>query len=272
MRFLVLCLGIVTACHCPTSGGPSARAAAPDTVRGLVVVAGANPGVVLLRVTGGAELILLQGPANAPLRSLESLEIFATGTIRHGPQGRTLTGVRDFGVVADSGQPKDGNANAAALGDGGLQKWVYNTQTSTWVLQYDISAGLNLVNNANANSNTPTAPGVTGLFGLTGEDVDVNGVEEVELFATSYGLNELSPSDLYEVTDVLDSNTLAISGGLDDFTTLYSAPDGTSIRGVSFAPTATPLPASWTSLLIGLAGFGFITTRRRKHGSGLVAA
>jgi hypothetical protein len=174
--------------------------------------------------------------------------------------------------VADSGQPKDGNANAAALGDGGLQKWVYNTQTSTWVLQYDISAGLNLVNNANANSNTPTAPGVTGLFGLTGEDVDVNGVEEVELFATSYGLNELSPSDLYEVTDVLDSNTLAISGGLDDFTTLYSAPDGTSIRGVSFAPTATPLPASWTSLLIGLAGFGFITTRRRKHGSGLVAA
>ena len=141
-----------------------------------------------------------------------------------------------------------------------------------WVLQYDISAGLNLVNNANANSNTPTAPGVTGLFGLTGEDVDVNGVEEVELFATSYGLNELSPSDLYEVTDVLDSNTLAVSGGLDGFTTLYSAPDGTSIRGVSFAPTATPLPASWTSLLIGLAGLGFITTRRRKNGSGLVAA
>ena len=109
MRFLVLCLGIVTACHCPTSGGPSARGTAPDTVRGLVVVAGANPGVVLLRVTGGAELILLQGPANVPLRSLESLEIFATGTIRRGPQGRTLTGVRDFGVVADSGQPvRDG--------------------------------------------------------------------------------------------------------------------------------------------------------------------
>ena len=105
-----------------------------------------------------------------------------------------------------------------------MQKWVYNTQTSSWILQYDISLGLNLVNNANANSNTPTAPGVTGLFGLTGEDVDVNGVEEVELFATSYGLNELSPSYLYEVTDVLDSSTLAISGGLDDFTALYERP------------------------------------------------
>jgi hypothetical protein len=104
MRFLVICLGIVTACHCPTSGAPSARAAAPDTVRGLVVVAGANPGVVLLRVSGGAELILLQGPADVPLRALESLEIFAAGTMRRGPQGRTLTGVRDFGVIADSGQ------------------------------------------------------------------------------------------------------------------------------------------------------------------------
>jgi len=104
MRFLVICLGIVTACHCPTSGAPSARAAAPDTVRGLVVVAGANPGVVLLRVSGGAELILLQGPADVPLRALESLEIFAAGTMRRGPQGRTLTGVRDFGVIADSGR------------------------------------------------------------------------------------------------------------------------------------------------------------------------
>jgi hypothetical protein len=65
--------------------------------------------VVLLRVTGGAELILLQGPADGPLRSLESLEIIATGTMRRGPRGRTLTGVRDFGVLADSGQPaRDG--------------------------------------------------------------------------------------------------------------------------------------------------------------------
>jgi hypothetical protein len=104
MKFLLMCLGIVTACHCPTNGAPSARAAAPDTVRGLVVVVGANPGVVVLRVTGGAELILVQGPADVPLRALESLEIFAAGTMRRGPHGRTLTGVRDFGVIADSGQ------------------------------------------------------------------------------------------------------------------------------------------------------------------------
>jgi hypothetical protein len=110
MRILVaLCLVIVTACHCPTSGALPARAAAPDTVRGLVVVAGANPGVVLIRVSGSAELILLQGPADVALHSLESMEIFAAGTMRKGPQGRTLTQVRDFAVVADSGQPtRDG--------------------------------------------------------------------------------------------------------------------------------------------------------------------
>jgi hypothetical protein len=111
---LVAALGIAIGCHCPTSrvagaGGPPP----PDTVRGLVVVAGANPGVVLLRVTGGAELILLQGPAEGPMHSLESLEIFAAGKIRRGPRGRTLTGVRDFGVVADSGRP---------VRDGRLQK------------------------------------------------------------------------------------------------------------------------------------------------------
>ncbi len=109
MRFFVLCLGLVTACRCPYGGAPSTSVAAPDTVRGLVVVAGANPGVVLLRVTGGAELILLQGPADVPLRSLESLEIFAAGKMHRSPSGRTLTSVRDFGVIADSGQPaRDG--------------------------------------------------------------------------------------------------------------------------------------------------------------------
>ena len=176
--------------------------------------------------------------------------------------------------VTDSGQPKNGNANAAALGEGGLQKWSFNG--TTWVLDYDLVANLNLVNNANANSNTPTAPGVTGLFGLTGQVV--NG--QVELFATSFGLNELSPSFLYEITDTLADMTIgqANTDG-EQFTTLYSAPSNTSIRGVAFAPTGTddpltptPLPASWTFMLIGLAGFGWAAMRRRPNASDLAAA
>jgi hypothetical protein len=164
--------------------------------------------------------------------------------------------------VADSGQPKNGNANAAALGEGGLQKWI-NSQpdgSGTWSLAYDLVNGLNLVNNANANSSTPTAPGVTGLFGLTGEVVGGN----VELFATSYGLNELSQSYLYEITDTLSDTTISQASS-EQFTTLYTDSTGqTSLRGVAFAPTPEPgsamLLSSAGGCLLGLA-------RRRKRSS-----
>ncbi len=129
------------------------------------------------------------------------------------------------------------------------------------------------MNNANANANTPTAPGVTGLYGLTGELIG----DSVELFATSYGLNELSPSFLYEITDTLSDTTIGQASG-ESFTTLYSASSDISIRGLAFAPqgqsslTPTPLPASWTFMLIGLAAVGLVTMRRRSSGFGLAAA
>jgi hypothetical protein len=167
--------------------------------------------------------------------------------------------------VADSGQPKNGNANAAALGEGGLQKWVLNSTTGVWSLEYDLVAGLNLVNNANANSNTPTAPGVTGLFGLTGKVVG----NQVELFATSYGLNELSPSYLYEITDNINFTTIGEANAAgEQFTTLYDAPAGVSIRGVSFAPTPGPVLGQGLVSLGGLIAAGaraLLPRRRRSH-------
>jgi len=156
--------------------------------------------------------------------------------------------------VADSGQPKNGNANKAALGEGGLQKWVLTN--GIWTLDYDLVDGLDLVNNADADSNTPTAPGVTGLFGLTGEVVG----DTVELFATSYGLNELSPSYLYEITDTLSDTTISQASS-EQFTTLFAADADTSIRGVAFAPTPTPEPGTMLLMGLGLAGAAFMRKR-----------
>jgi len=164
----------------------------------------------------------------------------------------------DVLYVADSGQPKNGNVDKAALGEGGLQKWVLTN--GTWTLDYDLVNGLNLVNNDQANSATPTAAGVTGLFGLTGQVVD----GQVELFATSYGLNELSQSYLYEITDQLSFTTISQAAN-EGFATLYTDATGnTLIRGVSFAPTAAvPEPANAALLIAGLGLMGAVVRRRR---------
>ena len=132
--------------------------------------------------------------------------------------------------VTDSGQPKSGSANAGALGEGGLQKWIL--VNGTWTLAYDLVNGLNLVNNATANAATPTAPGVTGLLGLTGRVVGT----QVQLFASSYGLNELSQSYLYAITDDINATTIT-QAAAEQFTVLFTDPSGqTSIRGIAFAP------------------------------------
>jgi len=158
--------------------------------------------------------------------------------------------------VADSGQPKNGTAGGAALGEGGLQKWVLTN--GTWTLAYDLSNGLNLVNNAFANSATPTAAGVTGLKGLTGRVV--NG--QVQLFATSYGLNELSQSYLYGITDNLSATSITQVSN-EQFSTLFTDTTGqTMITGIALAPV--PEADSYAMILVGLGLMGFIQRRRNK--------
>ena len=158
--------------------------------------------------------------------------------------------------VADSGQPKNGNANKAALGEGGLQKWVRTN--GTWTMAYDLSNGLNLVNNANVGVGGISGPGVTGLLGLTGRVV--NG--KVQLFATSYGLNELSQSYLYGITDDLNATSISQVGN-EQFSVLYTDPTGQmSIRGVAFAP-AVPEPETYVLMLAGLGMLGFMFRNKK---------
>ena len=91
----------------------------------------------------------------------------------------------------------------------------------------------------------------------------------VELFATSYGLNELSTSYLYEITDSLAATSFSPVSG-ETFTTLYTAPAETDIRGVAFAPTAVPEPATWAMFLLGFGAIGW-TLRSRRNVSAAIA-
>jgi autotransporter passenger strand-loop-strand repeat protein len=122
--------------------------------------------------------------------------------------------------VADGGDPKEGG-----IGDGGLQKWIFDTATSQWNLAYTLSTGLNLIPNTDSTSN-----GDTGLIGITGQVVGNN----VELFATTEPLNDLGQTAVVSITDSL-SATSAAAG--ESFTTVLTASPGENIRGISFAPT-----------------------------------
>jgi len=156
--------------------------------------------------------------------------------------------------VADTGDPKNGGQGSCSdcTGDGGLQKW--SLVNGTWVLDYTLSAGLNLVNYVTSSD------GVTGLYGLTGEVVDGT----VELFATSYTAGDTDESYLYGITDTL-SDTTAAEASDETFDVLDTGPAGEyDFKGLAFAPVAeTPLPPGLPLLLSGLVVLGLAARFRR---------
>jgi PEP-CTERM motif len=95
---------------------------------------------------------------------------------------------------------------------------------------------------------------ITGLTGYANADnelfypsqpfVDFNGIS----FQTASlgAINLFSNSGYFEVKSTVDSVGYYFSG-----------------TPISLAVSATPLPSTWTMMLIGLAGFGFVAYRRK---------
>ena len=181
--------------------------------------------------TSGTAPIVLTGISQTDMLTVaqeNTVNASAVGTAVHlSPENFFFANATTL-YVADSGNPKQGG-----LGDGGLQKWVYNG--TSWSLAYTLSLGLNLVADT-------ASSGTTGLVGLTGVVVG----NTVQLYATNSTIGDLDPTYLYGITDTLSATT----GAGESFTTLVTAAPDTNIRGVAFAPTVAAAPCYCPGTLI----------------------
>jgi hypothetical protein len=152
--------------------------------------------------------------------------------------------------VADEG---DGFASdstlythAAAQTTAGLQKWVFNSTTSTWNLAYTLTSGLQLgvpytvhgyPAGTNAATTLPWAPATDGLRNIEGQ-VNRDGTVTVwAITATISGGGDTGadPNRLVAINDRL-SNTSATVAAKEKFSLVRQAGFAEVLRGVAFAP------------------------------------
>ncbi len=160
------------------------------------------------------------------------------------------------GVLADLSNGNDPNS--------GLQKW--SLVNGTWKLDYVLQNGLNLGSNYTISSGNlsyfPTA--TDGLRNITGTVLGNGTVDIYGITSTVSGSGDqgADPNELVEISDNLTDTT---SAGNETFDVLDTATYGQVLRGVSFAPTAIPVPEPSTyALLFGAAGLLLAWRRKRR--------
>jgi hypothetical protein len=214
-----------------------------NSTRSFIGTLGTPPATTLYSNNAGPTQVVASNNAAAPVVVTSNGKLALTAsevnTVNTGQVGKTinLSPSQFFFAnaytmyIADTGNSKQ-TSGSSLYGDGGLQKWI-NTKTDgtgTWVLQYTLSLGLNLI--ANTNAVAANVSGTTGLYGLTGV---VSG-SNVYLYATNSTLADLDPTFLYGISDPIAATTNPGTA----FALLATAPADSNFKGVSFAPT---LPA-----------------------------
>ncbi len=224
------------------------------------------------------------------------------------PKGQNYTVYFPFGIwfansttlyVADEGS---GTGAAATDTTGGLQKWTFNAASGSWVLDYTLTGGLNLLtpyasainpspagvngdaspetyptgNNGTAGVNggtgkpwTPSTDGLRNIVGQVNSDGTVT-IWGVTSTVSGSGDQGADPNSVVAITDNLAATTLPAG---EAFSTVMAPTDGVVYRGVSFTPGSSNgaiLPeVPWAPLLPvtgGLAvGALFMWQRRRRR-------
>ena len=128
----------------------------------------------------------------------------------------------------------------------GLEKWVFDSSTSTWNLAYTLQKGLDLgtpytvwgyPTGTNAATGLPWSPATDGLRNIVGK---VNGDGTATIWAITStvsggGDTGADPDKLVVISDKLANTTAADAAG-EHFLTLRTAGFGEVLRGVSFTP------------------------------------
>ncbi len=156
--------------------------------------------------------------------------------------------------VADEGDGYTGGSDlykhAAEQKRAGLQKWIFNPRTGTWVLTYTLQNGLGLGEpyepagypaGKNAATGLPWAPATDGLRNLTGYTYD-DFVLVYAITSTVSGSGDqgADPNKLVAVLDVLSNTDPAFAGF---FLPVRSAGFAEVLRGVALTP-GTPVTGS----------------------------
>ena len=151
--------------------------------------------------------------------------------------------------VADEGDGYTGGADiythAAAQTTAGLQKWVFDSSTSTWNLAYTLQSGLNLgvpytVKNYPTGNNVatglPWSPATDGLRNITG--AVANGYATIWAITSTVSGNGDTGADPNQLVVVFDQveNTDPSVAAKESFVSVRQAGWGEVLRGVSFTP------------------------------------
>ena len=217
--------------------------------------AGANSGTVVFQASPAAGLgtTVQSSTTNTRIVNVQNNQLyFSTGSGTIGlyqvgtgtPTGAstatllfaTGTGSSPYGfAISPTGTTAYVADDRSSTNGGGIQRW--DNSGGTWGLTYTLSLG------------SGTGGGARGLT------VDFGGPNPV-LFAST---TEASANRLVTVTDV---------GTGSAFTTLATAPANTAFRGVAFAPTPVPEPASGLALSAAGVGLGGLARRVSRRARG----
>jgi hypothetical protein len=151
--------------------------------------------------------------------------------------------------VADEGDGYAGGTDlythAAAQTTAGLQKWVFDSTTSTWNLAYTLQTGLGLglpytvrhyPTGNNAGTGLPWAPATDGLRNITGAtEAGYAAIWGITSTISGNGDQGADPNQLVVVFDSL-ANTDPAVAAKESFFSIRQAGWGEVLRGVSFTP------------------------------------